>query len=293
MRLKPFIICIFLAPVSLSAQVILDTMYFDGDWEPSPADKAHYYRIISTDTSAQFRFIVRDYYLTGQVQMSGTYRSIRPDNKDGHFIYYYENGQIQTDCYYENNQRNGPYEEWYESGQQKISQVYSNDVLDGPFSSWRENGTYKLQAHYTQGEKNGYFISYYENGQKLRNDLYENDRLVEGQCYTPEGEPTDYFPYIKMPQFPEGRTAMRDFIRNELHYPSETRRRFRPVEVIVGFTVDEEGSIQDPSILEGDASAFNDEALRITREMPRWIPGEVDGVPSPIQVTLPIEFSRP
>ncbi len=81
-------------------QIILDTMYFDQNWEQSTEQDANYYRIISTDTTFRsFRFSVKDYYLSGQVQMTGTYKSIRPDNKDGQFIYYFDNGQQQRDCY--------------------------------------------------------------------------------------------------------------------------------------------------------------------------------------------------
>ena len=94
-----------------------------------------------------------------------------------------------------------------------------------------------------------------------------------------------------MPQFQDGRQSLIKYIRNELQYPPEARRRGYEALVIVLITIDEEGNIEDPQIVNGDISSFNQEALRLVREMPKWIPGEIDGVPSPIQVPVPIEFS--
>jgi TonB family protein len=285
------LILYILIPAWANSQMIIDTVYFDSDWEQSDKEGARYYRVISTDTSGEFRFMVRDYYLSGQIQMAGTYKSIRPDNRDGNFTYYFENGNIQIECIYDDNVLDGPFNEWYESGQQKVSQAFMDGELDGAYTSWREDGTYMLQATYSEGERNGYFISYYENGQKVRNDLYENDILIDGKCFTPEGDPTEYFPYVKMPDFQGGRSGLLKFIRNELKYPSDARRRGYEGSVIVLFTVDKEGNVQDAQIINGDIRSFNQEALRVARAMPKWIPGELDGVPSPMQVTIPIEFT--
>jgi TonB family protein len=266
-------------------------MYFDQNWEQSTERDANYYRIISSDTSSgNFRFLVKDYYLSGKVQMTGTYNSIRPDNKDGQFIYYFENGQQQRECYYRENTLNGAFREWYKSGQLKNEQRYKNGLLDGPYKTWREDGGLKQEARYTKGEKNGNFKTYYENGQLTRNDLYQDDRLVEGFCFTPDGDSTEYFPYIVMPRFRDGRTGLRKFIEQEIKYPPEAKKSGDEGYVIVIFTVDEEGIVKNPQIVNGDRDYFNEEALRVVSVFPKWIPGKVDGIPSPVHVSVPIEF---
>ncbi len=285
------VMSLLVLPFTGRGQIVLDTMYFDQNWEQTTEEDAKYYRIVSTDTSSgSFRFAVKDFYLSGQVQMSGTYRSIRPDNKDGRFIYYYDNGQTQRDCHYRENTLNGAFREWYRSGQQKNEQEYKNGLLDGIYKTWREDGSLKMEARYVKGEKNGNFKTYYENGQLIRNDLYEAGRLVEGFCYTPDGEPTEYFPYLVMPQFRDGQSGLRKFIERELRYPPEAKRKGYQGYVIVLFTVDEEGNVKDPQIVNGDKEYFNEEALRVVNLFPKWIPGKVDGIPSPVQVTVPIEF---
>jgi protein TonB len=285
------IIIMLVMPFPGKGQVILDTMYFNQNWEQSTEQDAHYYRIVFTDTAAgSFRFLVKDYYLSGQIQMTGTYKSIRPDNKDGHFIYYYDNGQQQRDCYYRENTLTGTLREWYPSGQQKNVQQYKNGLLDGSYKTWREDGSLKMEARYVKGEKNGNFKTYYENGQLTRNDLYEADKLVEGFCFTPEGKPTDYFPYIVMPRFRDGRSGLRKFIERELRYPPEAKRNGDEGYVIVLFTVDEKGKVKEPRVVNGDKEYFNEEALRVVNLFPKWMPGEIDGIPSPIHVSVPIEF---
>ena len=234
MYLRLIIIVLFVFPSAVKGQIILDTMYFDQNWEQSSAQDANYYRIVSTDTTTgSFRFFVKDYYPSGQVQMTGTYNSIRPDNKDGHFIYYFDNGQQQRVCFYKENTLNGTFREWYRSGKLKNEQEYKNGLLNGSFKSWREDGSLKQEARYVKGGKSGNFKTYYENGQLTRNDLYEDDKLVEGFCFTPDGDPTEYFPYIVMPRFREGRSGLRKFIELELKYPPEAKKRGDEVLAII------------------------------------------------------------
>ncbi|MCK4749381.1 MAG: TonB family protein, partial [Bacteroidales bacterium] len=163
-------------------------------------------------------------------------------------------------------------------------------ILAGEYTSWREDGSLKLKASYSKGEKHGNFQSYYPNGQMTRDDYYENGQLIEGHCYSAEGDPVEYFPYVLMPVFPDGPRGMRRFVEKELKYPQGAKRKGIEGAVIILFTIDEEGSVKDPRVVNGDREYFNEEALRIVRQFPRWIPGEVDGIPSPIQVSVPIEF---
>jgi TonB family protein len=93
-----------------------------------------------------------------------------------------------------------------------------------------------------------------------------------------------------MPKYPGGRAALRKFVEKELRYPEEARKRRIEGVVIILFTVNEDGQVEDPRVVNGDQKYFNEEALRIVRKFPEWIPGELDGISSPIQVSVPIEF---
>jgi TonB family protein len=274
----------------VNAQGVRDTMYFDRDWEQTTRSNASYYRIITFADTGDFLFIVRDYYLSGRIQMSGTYRSIRPDYKTGVFTYYYENGLRQAECEYDHNELDGPCREWYENGNPKSDYFYLDGKRSGSYKSWNEDGTAKLEIQYKDDKKHGYFISYHPNGKPARKDLYENDELIEGKCFNKSGEEIDYYPYIVMPSFPGGLEALRKFIENEINYPAKAYRSGHEGVVLVRFTVDEHGNIINPSIIRGDREDFNEEALRVISAFPPWIRGKIEDKPSPIEVSLPIEF---
>ena len=274
----------------IDGQDFIDTMYFDQDWQQSQPDKASYYRIIRTSPDGNFLFRVEDYYLSGQIQMTGTYRSIRPDYKTGLFTYWYEKGNKQAECEYENNELNGYYNEWYENGHQKSSQYFKKGQLNGTYQSWNNDGTPKLNIQYIEGKKHGYFISYYANGKPVRKDLYENDEFIEGKCFNEDEEPIPYFPYIIMPAFTGGMSALQDYIKEKIQYPKNALRAGIQAIVLTQFTVDEKGNVTGAEVIRGDREEFNAEALRLINSFPPWIPGRIDDHPAPIQVTLPIEF---
>jgi TonB family protein len=94
-----------------------------------------------------------------------------------------------------------------------------------------------------------------------------------------------------MPKFRNGPSGLRKFIDREIQYPPEARKKGEEGYVIIVFTVDENGHVKDPQIVNGDKHYFNEEALRVVNRFPEWIPGKIDGIPSPIHVTVPIEFS--
>ncbi len=148
----------------------------------------------------------------------------------------------------------------------------------------------KLNATYHCGTKHQNFQSFYQNGQMVRNDYFENDILIEGKCFTPEGEPVEYFPYVLMPNFPGGYSALYRFVENELKYPQEAKKRGIEGAVLILFTIDKEGYVREPRVINRNRKFFNNEAIRIAKKFPQWIPGKIDGVLSPIQVSVPIEF---
>lgn len=271
-------------------QTFTDTMYFNLAWEQSTKENAKYYRIITMDNSGDFLFHVTDYYLSGQVQMTGTYRSIRPDNREGKFTWYFRSGQKQQECTYKNNYQHGLFQEWYENGQLKSRQFLYEDVPDGPVKTWDEEGKIQMDAQYSKGDKHGYFITYYDNGQMIRKDLYENDELIEGQCYNRDGTATEYFPYIVLPQYKGGPPELKKYINKNLKYPKTAEIHGREGSVIVLITVDETGQVKDPQIVHGDIDAFNEEALRLVNSFPPWVPGKIDNVPVTLQRTISIDF---
>ena len=92
------------------------------------------------------------------------------------------------------------------------------------------------------------------------------------------------------PQFPGGIKACEQFIKENLHYPdteSDVQGR-----VIVSFLVERDGSLSDIKVVRGLDPAFDEEALRVVKMMPKWSPGATDGKISVMRYTIPIIFKK-
>lgn len=92
------------------------------------------------------------------------------------------------------------------------------------------------------------------------------------------------------PQFPGGETAMRRFINRERRYPRAEYEAGIEGRVLCSFIVNADGTIGNIDIVRGGTPDMNSEAVRIISNMPRWIPGSVDGCNVPVYYLLPIPF---
>ena len=92
------------------------------------------------------------------------------------------------------------------------------------------------------------------------------------------------------PQFPGGIKACEQFIKENLRYPdteSDVQGR-----VIVSFMVERDGSLSDIKVVRGLDPAFDEEALRVVKMMPKWSPGATDGKISVMRYTIPVIFKH-
>ena len=100
----------------------------------------------------------------------------------------------------------------------------------------------------------------------------------------------------KEPEFIGGLQAMYDFIGKNVVYPSMEAEMGLGGTAIIQFVVNTDGSICQvvDSSQEGDVTpALSNEAIRVVRSMPKWIPGEQAGKKVRVRYTLPIRFIAP
>ena len=96
----------------------------------------------------------------------------------------------------------------------------------------------------------------------------------------------------RMPSFPGGSQALKDFISENLRWPKGREEDCVQGRVICGFKVQADGTCTDFKVFRSLGEDFDTEALRVLQLMPKWIPGEMAGVPSSCWFTLPISFKR-
>ncbi len=91
------------------------------------------------------------------------------------------------------------------------------------------------------------------------------------------------------PTFPGGKEALDKFISTNLIYPETSKSMGVEGIVNVQFIVNTDGSIGSIKIVRMVDPDLEQEAIRIVKKMPAWIPADKDGVPveSTAQVSVP------
>ncbi len=105
----------------------------------------------------------------------------------------------------------------------------------------------------------------------------------------PEGEDM-FFIVEKMPEFPGGESALRQFIANNIIYPELAKDNGIQGKVYVTFVVSKSGSVANAKIARGVDPLLDKEALRVVNSLPAWIPGYQEGKPVNVSYTVPINF---
>jgi len=93
-----------------------------------------------------------------------------------------------------------------------------------------------------------------------------------------------------MPQFPEGENGLRNYLQNNLKYPSQARKARVEGKVYVSFVVNSGGRVTDTKIIKGIGEGCNIEALRVINKMPFWKPATQQGRPVSVRFVIPVYF---
>ena len=94
----------------------------------------------------------------------------------------------------------------------------------------------------------------------------------------------------QMPSYPGGMGALMQYLSINIKYPKEAEEKGAQGRVITSFIVEKEGSISDVKIKNSVHPALDAEAIRVVKNMPKWIPGKEGGEPVRVKYTLPITF---
>jgi TonB family protein len=95
----------------------------------------------------------------------------------------------------------------------------------------------------------------------------------------------------KMPEFPGGEKALNRFLNDSLQYPDAARESGIQGTVYLSFIVNKDGSVTNARVLRGIGGGCDEEAIRVVKSMPNWLPGKQRGKPVRVQFNLPVKFS--
>lgn len=110
---------------------------------------------------------------------------------------------------------------------------------------------------------------------------------------TPQQRQEDVFIIVeKQPEFPGSSDSLVNFLEANLHYPDEARNAKAKGRVVVSFIVNRDGSLEDFQWEHdfGLGHGCAEEAIRVAKLMPNWIPGSQSGRTVRVKYRLPIWF---
>jgi TonB family protein len=93
------------------------------------------------------------------------------------------------------------------------------------------------------------------------------------------------------PSFPGGQSAIDDYINSNFEYPDNAVDNNTQGNVLVQFTVNENGKVSNAKVIGRKAGdGLDEEAERVISRMPKWTPGTVKGKPVKTNVVIPLTF---
>jgi len=127
-----------------------DTIFYDANWRLTVKDSASFFRPGIKKIAEGYR--VRDYYITGELQMEGISKSDQRDIWDGQVTWYSKNGTVYQQGTYANGRLWGEFIT-YIKDRKLVAQYH-----DGKFVEGEQNVTYNNGAMYYTTQRNDTII---------------------------------------------------------------------------------------------------------------------------------------
>lgn len=94
----------------------------------------------------------------------------------------------------------------------------------------------------------------------------------------------------QMPQFPGGDAALMKWLSSNIQYPAMAQENGVQGRVVVQFVVTKDGSIGEVKVVKSVDRDLDNEAKRLCKKLPKFVPGKNNGQPVNVWYTLPISF---
>ena len=129
----------------------------------------------------------------------------------------------------------------------------------------------------------------FDQGNDDRNVVREHKEEIIVEEKKPEKE--EVFRAVEqMPQFPGGDAELMKFLRDNIVYPAMAQENNVQGKVIVQFVVTKTGDIGEVKVVKSVDRDLDNEAVRLVKKLPKFIPGRMNGQAVNVWYTLPVQF---
>lgn len=123
-------------------------------------------------------------------------------------------------------------------------------------------------------------------------DLRDNQVMGEGKATSAvvEEEAKTYTVVEQMPTFPGGEAALLKYVNSHIKYPAIAQEQEISGVVTLRFVVNEDGSVGNVTVAKSLEKHCDEEAVRVVKTLPRFIPGKQQGKAVKVWYTLPVRY---
>ncbi len=122
-------------------------------------------------------------------------------------------------------------------------------------------------------------------------EVLKAKEVIATEPVKPKEEENKVFDVVEqMPSFPGGQGALMNYLNSNIKYPVIAEENGIQGRVVVQFVVGKDGSISNVHVVKSVDPSLDKEAVRVVKNMPKWIPGKQNGQSVTVRYTLPVTF---
>jgi len=202
----------------------------------------------------------------------------------------YTSGKPTLDGKFYNNFKHGDFRVYSLSGGLLELYKYNLDTLKSATKYWPA-GNKKEETIYAADNKIVEQTIYYS-GEKIssREKFSLDGKLIDSTYLDIDGNSISKFSIEAPPRYPGGIPKLYEFITKNFRIPQEA---FDVQDRInIKFTITEKGKIEDVKLDKAGYPKTEEEAIRVMKLCPDWLPGMVAGKAVKFGYSVPINFNR-
>jgi len=307
---------VFLLFVVISGYAQKSRTYYTKRNEITDVEHSYFYKVGIREAD-KYIDTVLSYYTEGdKIRSQEEYNA--KGNRIGIYKEFYENGNIKIKGNYSDGQRSGIFMYWHESGDPYMSLEFP--LGDTRISQW-EDINYKITNYWDSlgnqvvrdgdGFCDGYIDVGYDrerihergrvkrglrdsvwvgtiNNNVVTQEVYLKGEFVKGVRFD-SGKEVVYVNIETMAQYKGGLEALAKFLKNEVKYPKDARKRGIQGTVFTTFIVEQDGLISNVKIVKTIYPSLDEEAIRVLSTM-KWEPATYRGKIVRSRYVFPLKF---
>lgn len=291
--------------------------WYDYNWKECAPEQARFFSEVKKTDSGYLRY---DYFVQERsLQMSGIYEDQGCTIQNGYFRFFHPNKIIQSSGIYEHGKKEGLWLSYHPNQMMEDSTIYLHGQPVGTSLSWHSNG-YPSDSTVIANDGHGVNVKWFDNGALSSAGLLINFNQPDGKWkfYHKNGQPsaveiyargvllnktyfdekghqqTDTSNNDRSASFRGGTQAWLDFIQKRLYFPEQYQLlHISEAVVIVDFTVNENGKVEDINTSTPFYPAFDRIAEAAIAKSPDWIPARNHNRNVKTKLRQKVVFSQP